>query len=84
MEILLNDIKPINDGIIEGDTDSIRIGMQQTTTHSFLFETYLHGLFKDGKIDLETAQASTTEQSIFDQLHMGTYSVPRLESLKKH
>jgi len=82
LEILFNDIKPISDGIVEGQTDAIRIGMQQTVGNSFLFEDYLHRLFKNGEIDLENAQLFSTDQSIFDQMYMGTYSVPRLDSIK--
>lgn len=81
LEILFNDIKPISDGILHGLTDEIRIGMQQTVSHSFLFEKYLDGLEKKGTIDLETARAACTDVSVFDQMHMGTYSVPRLESM---
>jgi len=82
IELLFNDIRPISEAILAGDTDGIRIGMQQTVSHSFLFEDYLYRLYKAGKIDLEHAQAFTTDQSVFDQLVMGTYSVPRLDSLK--
>jgi len=82
LEFMFNDIKPVNDGIIAGDTDAIRIGMQQSVGSSFLFESYLYGLFKNKKIDYEHAQLFSTDQSILDQMHMGTYSIPRLESLK--
>lgn len=82
IELLFNDIRPINEAITAGDTDAIRIGMQQTVSHSFLFEDYLHKLYKAGKIDLEHAQTYCTDQSVFDQMIMGTYSVPRLDSLK--
>jgi len=82
LEIMFNDIKPINDGIIEGDTDLIRIGMQQTVSHSFLFEEYLYRLYQDGKITLEHAHEFATEVSILDQLIMGTYSVPRLDTIR--
>ena len=82
LEILLNDVKSITDGIIAGDTDMIRIGMQQTVSHSFLFEHYLHKLYKDGEIDLEQGQEYSTDESIFNQMTMGTYSVPRLEGVK--
>ena len=82
LEILFNDIKPITDGIIEGNTDAMRIGMQQKVGHSFLFEEYLYKLFKEGKIDVEHGQEYSTDQSIFDQMRMGTYSIPRLEALK--
>ncbi|NIA12780.1 MAG: PilT/PilU family type 4a pilus ATPase [Nitrospiraceae bacterium] len=82
LEILFNDIKPINDGIVAGDTDAIRIGMQQTVGASFLFESYLYKMFKKGSISLDDAKLFSTDQSIFDQMYMGTYSVPRLDSLR--
>lgn len=82
IELMLNDIKPINDGIKEGHTDLIRIGMQQSVSHSFLFETYLHGLYKEGKIDIAHAREHATDESILNQMLMGTYSIPRLESIK--
>lgn len=82
IEFLFNDIKPINDAIMKGDTDMIRIGMQQTVSHSMLFEHYLFKMFKNDLIDLEHARETATDVSVFDQLHMGTYAVPRLDSLK--
>jgi len=82
LEFLFNDIKPINDGILKGDTDLIRIGMQQTVSHSILFEQYLHRLYKEGKIELDVAREFATDVSILDQLLIGTYSVPRLDSIK--
>ncbi len=82
MEFLFNDIKAINDGILEGDTDAIRIGMQQTVSHSMIFEEYIFKLYKNGTISLENARASCTSASIFDQMVMGTYSVPRLDTIK--
>lgn len=83
LEILFNDIKPINDAICDGDTDAIRVGMQQTVSHSFLFEEYLLRMYKAGKVDLEHARMYSTEESLLDQMIMGTYSVPRLDSLKE-
>lgn len=82
LEILFNDIKPINDGIVAGDTDMIRIGMQQTVSHSFLFEKYLFRLYKDGIITLEAAREYASDSSVIDQMVMGTYSVPRLDTIK--
>lgn len=82
IEMMLKDIKAIGDGIMHGDTDLIRIGMQQSVSHSFLFEQYLYTMYKEKIIDLEHAQESATDQSVFDQLHMGTYSIPRLDSIK--
>ncbi|MBP8128033.1 MAG: PilT/PilU family type 4a pilus ATPase [Candidatus Hydrogenedentes bacterium] len=82
IELLFKDIKPIADGIKSGNTDLIRIGMQQAVTHSFMFEKYAYALYKQGKITLENAREAVTDVSVFDQLHMGTYSVPRLDSIK--
>jgi twitching motility protein PilT len=82
LEILYNDIKPITDAIVMGDTDGIRIGMQQTISHSFLFEEYLYNMYKEKKIDLEQARHFTTDVSVLDQMLMGTYSVPRLDAIK--
>ncbi len=82
LEFLFNDIKPINDGILKGDSDLIRVGMQQTVSHSILFEQYLHRLHKEHKVELEHAREFCTDVSVFDQLTMGTYSVPRLDSIK--
>lgn len=82
LEVMFNDVKAINTGILEGNTDLIRIGMQQTVSHSWLFEQYLINLYKEEKVTLEDAQEFCTDVSIFDQMLMGTYSVPRLDSIK--
>jgi twitching motility protein PilT len=82
LEFLFNDIKPINDAILKGDTDAIRVGMQQTISHSMLFEQYLLKMFKEELIELENAREMATDVSVFDQMRMGTYSVPRLDSIK--
>lgn len=84
LEFLLNDIKAVNDGILSGDSDQIRIGMQQTTSSSFIFEEYLFRLQKDKMISPEMAGNFATDKSILDQMIMGTYTVPRLESIKHH
>jgi len=82
LEMMFNDVKPINDAIVGGDTDGIRIGMQQTVSHSFIFETNLFSLYKEKKIDLDNARLFSTDSSVFDQMLMGTYSVPRLDTIK--
>ncbi len=82
LEFMFNDIKPINDAIVAGDTDAMRIGMQQSVSHSFLFEEYLHRLYRKGSISVEHAQEYATEQSLVDQMIMGTYSIPRLDTIK--
>ncbi|MFO7972998.1 MAG: PilT/PilU family type 4a pilus ATPase [Candidatus Hydrogenedentota bacterium] len=82
LEFLFNDIKPITDAIIAGNTDAVRIGMQQTVSHSFLFEEYLFKLYKKKLISLDDARTFATDVSVLDQMLMGTYSVPRLDSIK--
>lgn len=82
VEVLFNDIKHINDSILAGESDGIRIGMQQSTSHSMIFEEYIFRMFKEGRITLENAHAFCTDESIFDQKVMGTYSIPRLDSIK--
>ena len=39
-------------------------------------------LFRSNRVELERAREFCTDASIFDQLVMGTYSVPRLDSIK--
>ena len=82
LELMFNDIKAINDGIAAGNTDGIRIGMQQSVSHSFIFEEYLRRLYKDKVISLEDARLHATEVSVLDQMIMGTYSIPRLDAIK--
>ena len=79
LELLFNDIKPIRDAIDEGSSLKIRIGMQQTLSQSTLFEHYLHDLYKEKVITLETAKDYSQFLDTFEQIHMGTYKVPRLE-----
>ncbi len=80
LELLFNDVKPIAKAIASGDTAGIRTAMQQTLSASMLFELYLYKMFKDGIIELETAREGSQDQSLFDQVHMGTYSVPRMKA----
>lgn len=84
LEIMFSDVKAIRDGIMIGHSDLIRVGMQQTVSHSFIFEQYLHNLFKQGTISIDNARDMCTDVSTFDQINMGTYSVPRLDSIKHH
>lgn len=78
LELLFNDVKPISRAMAEGNTVGIKIGMQQSLSASMLFEHYLYDLFKRDIVDIEIAREAAPEVSLFDQIHMGTYSVPRL------
>lgn len=78
LEVLFNDVKSISKAIVAGDTLAIRIGMQQTLSASMLFELYLHQMYEKGLINVETAKESAPDLDMFDQILMGTYSVPRM------
>jgi len=80
LEILFNDVKHIARAMGEGDSMGVKIGMQQTLSASVLFEHYLYDLYKRDLIELETARANAPEIDLFDQIKMGTYSVPRMAS----
>jgi twitching motility protein PilT len=78
LEVLFNDVKSISKAIVAGDTLALRIGMQQSLSASMLFEFYIHQIYEEGLIDLETAKESAPDLDMFDQILMGTYSVPRM------
>ena len=77
LEVMFSDIKMISRGIAEGDAVMIRMGMQQGLSHSMLFEHYMHRMYEEDQITLETARAYAPEVSMFDQILMGTYTAPR-------
>lgn len=82
IEVMIQDHKQIADGIIFGSSELIHVGMQQTTSRSFIIEKYVHRLYKEKKISLEDARATATDVSVLDQMIIGTYTVPRVEGLK--
>jgi len=79
LELLFNDVKGISKAIVAGDTLGIRLGMQQTLSDSMLFEFYLHGMYEQGLIELDTAKEYAPDLDMLDQILMGTYSVPRMQ-----
>ena len=58
--------------------------MQQDASHSFIFEKYLYDLQKQDVISLETARDNASEPAIFDQMKLGTYAPPPLNSMLHH
>ena len=82
IEVMFQDLKQISDGLVSGNSEFIHIGMQQTTSQSFIIEKYLFQLYKEGKITLENARSFATDVSLLDQMLIGTYTVPRVEGLK--
>jgi twitching motility protein PilT len=81
LEFMFNDTKHIADGILSGNTLAIKIGMQQDSSGSFIFEKYLYDIAKNGLITNEHAREYASERSIFDQMRLGTYVIPSVESM---
>ncbi len=84
LEILVNDHKEITDGILEGNTERISIGVQQENfTHSVSFERYFYHLVKNKTITEETAMKYAPAPSRLHQMLIGTYKIPRPEGLRE-
>jgi twitching motility protein PilT len=81
LEFLFNDTKYINDAILTGNTSRLKAGMQQTASSSFIFEENLFKLLKDGRISSECAHEFASEPAMLDQMLLGTYTIPSLESM---
>jgi twitching motility protein PilT len=84
LEFLFNDTKHIADSILAGNTINIKIGMQQGASSSIIFEKYLYDLLKQDLVTAEHARDFASEPSIFDQMRLGTYIIPSLESMVHH
>ncbi len=81
IEALFNDTKPLSDSILSGNTIGIKIGMQQDTSASWIFEKYLYDLYKKDLITKESARDYASEPAILDQMLLGTYAIPSLDSM---
>jgi len=84
LEFLFNDTNIISNAILAGNSMGIKVGMQQTASASFIFEKYLHGLCKQEIISNETAREFATEQSVLDQMILGSYAIPSPDALLEH
>jgi hypothetical protein len=58
--------------------------MQQDSSASFIFEKYLFDLSKRNLITTEVAREYSSDRSIFDQMKLGTYVIPSVESMVHH
>jgi twitching motility protein PilT len=84
LEFMFNDTKHIADGILAGNTLAIKVGMQQDASASFIFEKYLFDIAKKNVITSETAREFSSDRSIFDQMKLGTYVIPSVDSMLTH
>jgi twitching motility protein PilT len=81
LEFLFNDTVHIAEAIQSGDTEAIRIAMQQKVSQSSLLEEALVKLVKQKRVDPERAKLYAPNADVFEQLLLGTYCVPSLESM---
>jgi twitching motility protein PilT len=81
LEFLFNDIKYINDAILAGNTAAVKVGMQQSSSSSFIFEQHLFQLYKQDLISWEVAKEFSSDSAILEQMHLGTYTIPPLDSM---
>jgi len=82
LEFLFNDTPHIGEGLLSGNTAALRVAMQQTTSESSIFEQSLLSLFRDNLISEETAAEYASNAALFEQMRLGTYAVPSLESMQ--
>lgn len=84
LEFMFNDTKHISDSILSGNSDAVRVGMQQTASASVTFEESLLKLLKNELIDLHTAHHFAPHPETLDQMRLGTYVAPTLDSMVHH
>jgi hypothetical protein len=84
LEFLFNDTKHIADGILTGDTLAIKVGMQQDALASFISGKYVCDLNKANTIATEQGREFSSVRSIFDQMPLGTYVIPSVDSMLHH
>lgn len=81
LEFLMNDTKQIGDCIITGNTAALRVAMQQTSSESTILEKSLLSLIKEGLIAEETAAEYASNVAVLEQMRLGTYAIPSLDSM---
>ena len=82
LEFMYNDSKKLSDSILESDSIGMRVGMQQTHSDSSIFEEDLLRLFKAKKISEEIASEFAPNPETLEQMKIGTYRPPSLESFR--
>jgi twitching motility protein PilT len=84
LEFLFNDTNIISNAILQGNSLGLKVGMQQTSSASFIFEKHLYELFKANVISQEVAQIYSSDRSTFDQMILGSYSIPTPDAMLQH
>lgn len=81
LEFLFNDTVHVGEGILSGDTAALRVAMQQSTSASTIFEQSLLGLVRQKLIEEEVAATYASNAAVLEQMRLGTYSTPGLETM---
>ncbi len=81
LEFLMNDTNIIAQSILAGNSLSLKVGMQQTASSSFIFEKYLFDLCEENIIAEDVALAFASEPSILEQMLLGSYSIPSPDAM---
>jgi twitching motility protein PilT len=81
LEFLFNDTNIIANAILQGNSLGLKVGMQQTSSASFIFERHLFDLFKANVITQETAQIFSSDRTTLDQMILGSYSIPTPDAM---
>lgn len=84
LEFMFNDMKHISRCIQTGDSDGLRQGMQQSISASVTFEESLLRLVKSGSIDASIAHHFAPHPETFEQMRLGSYVRPALDSMGHH
>ncbi|MCC7334069.1 MAG: PilT/PilU family type 4a pilus ATPase [Pirellulaceae bacterium] len=81
LEFLMNDTNIIANSILQGNSLGLKVGMQQTSSASFIFEQHLFELCKANIISQDIAQIYSSDPSTFNQMLLGSYSIPTPDAM---
>ena len=84
LEFLFNDTPIVSDSVLLGNSQGIKIGMQQTSSASFIFEKHLFDLWEQNIISPGTAYAYVNDRSTSEQMLLGSYSIPSPDTMLHH
>jgi twitching motility protein PilU len=81
LEFLFKDTVQIEECLLSGDSAALRIAMQQKFSQSSIFEESLLTLVKHNLVAEEVAVQYATNHTIYEQMRLGTYAIPSLETM---
>lgn len=81
LEFLFADTNHILECILNGNTGALRVAMQQTSSKSEIFEKSLMTLIREKLILEPIAAQYASNRDLFEQMRLGTYAVPSVETM---